>query len=681
MRTNLWIGLAVLLAPGSPAAAPVEVVAPVDEVVVYSTQARVVRRAWVNVKGNDSNLFELADLPAAVIADSLEVSVPTAQVERVSLVRRRKRLAPARELGDPEKLIKVIRELTDLLDALQDERRALQSELRYLASLTVSTASLREGQPRPQAAVLHVGAWPAIMGWADQRGQQIDRRILQIDERQLVLRRRLTKARIQAQAFAYVPQGQLGSRVAVTLRGAGRHRVSVSYSVHNARWYPAYDLRYDHRARAVELAYYAEVSQASGEDWDQPKLSFSTIEPENTLAVPELPTWIVGRKRDFVPTTQLRPEPAQAQWWPREVMPAVRRDPVQQRLITLLAWTARHADQGKESDGVDMGGDQTRIADKLRSVMGAMGGKASAADRPAETKYPASPPMPVPQVVMPAAEPAKKAYGRSYAYRSKRRVRLSQRVAREESAETRATSGEGFRARPPVEQLAWSDVGYQPRWIDPSLPAAAAQGFRYTLHAPGRHAVDTTNKSRRVPLFRRRFQVIPSYRIVPGKSKTAYFVAKVTNRSGHPILRGQANLFAGAMYRGHSSLETALPGREIKINLGVDDSIKVERFISQQTVVEGMFFKDDVTEYTVRLQIANHRPYSVEVELEDQVPLKSGRKIEVKAFQADPQMKGPHKDTGKVKWKGTIAGSSVKKLTFKYRIVRPKDWDLHQVGG
>jgi uncharacterized protein (TIGR02231 family) len=156
-------------------------------------------------------------------------------------------------------------------------------------------------------------------------------------------------------------------------------------------------------------------------------------------------------------------------------------------------------------------------------------------------------------------------------------------------------------------------------------------------------------------------------------------VARVKNTTGRPILRGHANLFSGTMFAGRSWLNTSLPGRTIRLPLGVDDAIKVERHTSQKTVVKGTFFKDDITEHTVTIEIANHHRHAISVEVEDQIPVKKGRKVEVKNFTARPgATRGPDERDGIVTFKARIGASSVKKLRLSYQIVRPKDWELSQ---
>ena len=166
--------------------------------------------------------------------------------------------------------------------------------------------------------------------------------------------------------------------------------------------------------------------------------------------------------------------------------------------------------------------------------------------------------------------------------------------------------------------------------------------------------------------------------------------------TGRPILRGRANLFAGAMYSGRSWLNTALPGRTLRLPLGIDDAIKVVRHLRQKTVVKGLVFKDDVTEYTVSIEIANHRRYPITADVRDQVPKPLFKKIEIKGFSCKTDGKtrsaaAPKKghqrgwtkpdDDGRVIWFGRVGAGKVRKLSFTFRIVRPKDWILRQHGG
>lgn len=101
----------------------------------------------------------------------------------------------------------------------------------------------------------------------------------------------------------------------------------------------------------------------------------------------------------------------------------------------------------------------------------------------------------------------------------------------------------------------------------------------------------------------------------------------------------------------------------------------------QKTVQQGVLFKDDVTRYTVELEVANHHREAISVKLLDQVPLARGEKVKVKdlRFQASGWT-APDKQ-GRLSWSGEVGPSSVKKLAFSFTIVRPKGMVLEQSQG
>ena len=71
--------------------------------------------------------------------------------------------------------------------------------------------------------------------------------------------------------------------------------LEVTYQVDKAYWKPLYDVRLLTDDNEVELTYIAEVSQNTGEDWEEVNLSLSTASVTVTKAPKELPVWWVGR--------------------------------------------------------------------------------------------------------------------------------------------------------------------------------------------------------------------------------------------------------------------------------------------------------------------------------------------------------------------------------------------------
>jgi len=70
--------------------------------------------------------------------------------------------------------------------------------------------------------------------------------------------------------------------------------IEVSYMVNNAGWYPNYDLRSADLGENIDLVYKAKVFQATGNDWNNVMLTFSTGNPSEGGQFPTLYNWYVG---------------------------------------------------------------------------------------------------------------------------------------------------------------------------------------------------------------------------------------------------------------------------------------------------------------------------------------------------------------------------------------------------
>jgi hypothetical protein len=628
--------------------APALATSTVDRVVVYSGEARVFRAATVTL-GPGASTFSVADLPAAARADSVRVECDSAEVQHVTVMRSREGLP---RQAEAKALLAKIQKVLDALRALGDEEAVLRAEVGFIAGLAPVVQRPRVDKEPP---ALHVDTWRRVLSWSEGRSAKIRARLAALGPERQALTRQLQPLVTEGKTLQLGAARAAGSRVVVTLGGKpGRHRLAVSYVVDQVRWVAAYDLRYDER-EAVDATYYAVVTQATGEDWKDARLSFSTAQPAPTVALPELPTWTLGRRTDFTPTPRPRIDPRPVAWAPPPV--EERPDETQLALARVL---------GDDRIVTALPAGQPAAADEPESL----NGRAERDDRKeeiAKRSLPARPGSFQVRVQRKAALEAPVFSGDAH-------LTAPAPVRMERASRRGWFASDSRRREPEPEEVPWTDQGYVAPTLDPDLPAAAAKGYRYTLDAPGRHTIASTGVAGRVPLVRERFRVIPKYRIAPGRNQAAYLAAEVINGSGRPILRGQANLFVGTMYSGQTQLDTALPGGKLLLPLGVDDRVKVSRITTQRTVTQGVLFKDDVTEYAVQIEIANHRRHPVRVEVEDQVPLVR-RDAKLEAFATEVGFTRPD-DDGKVTYQGTVGPASVAKLSFRYRIVRSKNWEL-----
>jgi len=88
-----------------------------------------------------------------------------------------------------------------------------------------------------------------------------------------------------------LPSGEIS--VSVSCEKPVTGRLTFSYVVNNAGWYPSYDIRVDDITKPVTIFYKANVFQSTGIPWKDVKLSFSNATPWVAGDVPALNPWFI----------------------------------------------------------------------------------------------------------------------------------------------------------------------------------------------------------------------------------------------------------------------------------------------------------------------------------------------------------------------------------------------------
>ena len=86
----------------------------------------------------------------------------------------------------------------------------------------------------------------------------------------------------------------------------------------------------------------------------------------------------------------------------------------------------------------------------------------------------------------------------------------------------------------------------------------------------------------------------------------AYLETTVTNSpTGATLVPGKANIFRDNMFIGTTQLPNVAPSQEFKLNLGIDEGIKIERELVERHVDKKLIGSQRRTTYAYRLLITN----------------------------------------------------------------------------
>ncbi len=678
--------------------------APVTSVTVYGDRARVVRTASVGAA--ELQVVEFPLLHGTVDVATIRVEATGAQVQRVDL----ENVAAEVFFGDAaRKAWEAVETLSDRIAVATAARVARDQQIDELRKLTPVAPKDELGRP---AVRLDASGWGAATQFVAARVAR-----LQLERQQLSIqlaKLELDKARATKEAERLGGGKATGGvRVRAVVKSEGSARVMLSYETAAARWSPSYELQYLPDQGRVVLAFSGLVSQESGEDWEGARLTLSTAHPARFERAPELLAWRVGQADRFVPTptpVQLRVEPAPALG---AAPPADKDDEAAPGGIRSFQGLAQEAPQNAK-----------KIV--ASSVAPSNGGKLVGTVVDASTR------APVPDVVVTATSPqlqfeqvavtdrsgsyafpqlapgtytlrfeheTYKPYPRGgIALEANRTLRLNVELLPESVALTggavvvvgkapvvdiRSPEAAAKFAAAPTPKRAETGIGLGPpqAYRGPAAgaqePAAEAAGLDLAFTSVHPETVMSGKGTLRVPLSTETWPVTVTRKAFPALSPQTYLLARLKNPAKGVLQGGPVALSVGTDPAGTAELPVIRPGEDLTLPLGVDRALRPIRNIQLVLVEEGVFSKDDASEYRVTLEMANPYRLPVAVTFVDQVPVAHGDNIKVTLLETKPWAR-EDKETGRLEWDLVLPPSGKATAFFRYRVVRPKGWKLEQ---
>jgi uncharacterized protein (TIGR02231 family) len=260
-----------------------EIKAPIDHVTVYPDRAQITHEASFDIAPGKT-ILKLTGLSPYIDAQSIQVKgIGEFTVMSVNLQNNY-----LQNLDDqPE--VKSIRSQIEILQSkIEDERTAINTLEEKRAFLNANESVLAK------ATTFSLDQFKALMDVYTTNIDQIasarlkKTRLIKDYEKQLAALQQQISDKTSRQKL---PSGEIS--VTVTAEKAGSGKMTFTYVVGNAGWYPSYDIRVNDISKPVEIFYKANVYQSSGVEWKNVKLSFSNASPWIAGDVPVLNTWFL----------------------------------------------------------------------------------------------------------------------------------------------------------------------------------------------------------------------------------------------------------------------------------------------------------------------------------------------------------------------------------------------------
>jgi uncharacterized protein (TIGR02231 family) len=167
------------------------------------------------------------------------------------------------------------------------------------------------------------------------------------------------------------------------------------------------------------------------------------------------------------------------------------------------------------------------------------------------------------------------------------------------------------------------------------------------------------------------------YIAMPRLVSFAYLQASITNSlTGASLLPGAVNIFRDNVFIGTARLDNVAPGQEFKLNLGIDEGLKIERDLIERDVDKRFIGGQRRITFGYRLLVTNLRDDEVSLKLTEQLPVSRNEQIKVKLTRSQPQVQPG--ELGTLEWDFALPPKARREVTYQFTVEHPSD--LHVTG-
>ncbi|WKV11313.1 mucoidy inhibitor MuiA family protein [Marivirga harenae] len=407
----------------------------------------------------------------------------------------------------------------------------------------------------------------------------------------------------------------------------------ISYFVGGAGWYPKYRLNVTDITKPIDLEYQAEVFQQTGEDWNDVKLRFSNAEPNQNKEAPELETWYL----DYARFTSFEEN-----------------DPANLRVSNAV--------KGKVTDG--------ETGEPLPGVNVLVKGTAIGTTTDLQGNY---------SITMPrGADQLRFAYigmkSKTLNVNSSRlNVSLSPDV--QQLSEVVVTGyAAGIERSPNRVKIRGTASITNDKRAEKTKSTTIKRQTNIEFEVDERYTIKSGSPQTYIDLKEYEMNADYHYVAIPKLDKNAYLVAGIANWDQYNLMEGEAKLFFEGSFVGTSILNANATIDTLKISLGNDKGIIIEREKIDDFNQRSFIGLNKNKKLGYEIMIRNSKPQKIDLILYDQVPVSLRDDIEV---TVEKWSQAQHnKKTGELRWDLSIEdGKSISK-EFVYEVKYPKDEEV-----
>lgn len=609
----------------------------IESATVFLSGAQVNRTAVVSLPSGES-LIRIVGLTPNLDAKSIQVKGEGDFT--ILSVQHEANFEEKPNLGEDVSLL--VEKIETMKNAIEDEEiilQALMSEEQFL-NANNKIGGTQSGIPIDQ---LKAGA------------NYIGQRMLQIKREHLKTRRKIGELKKELQV--------LNKERGLLTKSLGKYTMEIlvkcnalqttsgtfkfSYVVKSAGWFPNYDIRVKDVASDVNLDYRASVFQSSGEDWEKIKLTLSTGNPFESGVRPTLNPWklaFYNRYSGGVSVIGNRNNAANYY--------------IDGNRVTGVGGITQISGTVTDEYGEPLIGANVLIRGTTNGTTTDIHGNYTLALTPKASSVIVS------YIGFDSAELPVNA--------GKMDVVLSEVMLLDEVVVSGFGSNRPTTASERVYQR-HSKKKEKKKKATPSIPVKTSTvkkstTVNFVIELP--YSIPTSGKQTLVQIKDYDLPAEYEYFAIPKIDPNAFLTANVIGWEKYDLLSGEANLFFEGTFLGKSYLDVDAVEDTLALSLGRDKSIVIERNQKDEFSKKQFIGANKIERRAWDIEIRNKKNQAIHLVLEDQFPISTNDKIEVKKGNYDEAIL--EEKTGKLTWELDILENTKKQVVFDYEVKFPK---------
>lgn len=263
----------------------------ISAVTVYGGRAKVTRLATVSIPAG-AHTVVLTGLPPTLFPDSLRAEGSAKADVKFGAVSHKPVMSAQLTSSREQEMTTKLEALQDQVNIINAEKAAIEAQRNFLSTLG-QQASLRSGEEIAEIN-LKPEQWQAAAQTIQSGVAEALKALVAQDQKLRELNREMQKIQNEMNLLRTDQRSTITVSVPLESSSATELKLELSYQVPNATWKPIYDARLSSEGKGdLKLVQFGAVSQQTGEDWGNVKLTLSTAQPQRGASLPDLfPMWV-----------------------------------------------------------------------------------------------------------------------------------------------------------------------------------------------------------------------------------------------------------------------------------------------------------------------------------------------------------------------------------------------------